>query len=654
MKKDMRLSKKVRVLFLTIIVLFTISSVDAQNGNVWASVDDLTKLENSTVFSDLSKKMNIKYEQALSNSRNASLLKVYEFTCDCENSDLYIALQKVDELKGIEYGPQYEALSLPNDYNAVYNPLWSLDLISAEGAWDLTHGDSSINVAVSDRNYYIDHEELIGKVNYYYPYNTLPQNHGTAVAITVAGNTNNGVGLSSIGYDLSLNLYRMSYNEVLAASYAGAQVINLSWTSGCIFNQYFQFVINEVYDNGTFIVAAAGNGVTCGGPDALVYPSAFDNVFAVTSIGEDDNHERVIGNPNTAHQHNATVDLCAPGYDVPISEYPYYYAAGNGSSFAAPFVTGTVGLMLSVNPCLSNWEIEQILKQSADDIYALNQDYDGLLGAGRLNAEHAVSLASNGVSNTQPCGQPIVECDQNQSVWAGLCQTTFWGYTDVYAKADFEAINSGGYGVISSVWTDHNGNIVANGNNTSILTNASSAITGEYVTNTYRVTSTDEYGCEVSDDVDVTTYNVACKPNINESLTNPFETEILVCSKVGVDCYPYSDVEHLLNNFSHTRLGPCDAISDCEGYDNFITASNDLEESTLKVYPNPSNGTFNIATGGDKVIDRVEIYNNMGQMIISKFNASSFEIDLTDQSKGLYFLKVFMNDDVVTSVVSYL
>jgi len=177
-------------------------------------------------------------------------------------------------------------------------------------------------------------------------------------------------------------------------------------------------------------------------------------------------------------------------------------------------------------------------------------------------------------------------------------------------------------------------------------------ITGEYVTNSYRLTSTDEYGCEVSDDVDVITYNVACKPNINESLINPFETEILVCSKVGVDCYPYSDVEHLLNNFSHTSLGPCDANVRCEEYDYLITGSNDLEKSTLKVYPNPSNGIFNISSDDNKPIERIEIYNNMGQKIISKFSASSFEIDLTNQSKGLYFVKVFMNDEVVTSVVS--
>ena len=48
-----------------------------------------------------------------------------------------------------------------------------------------------------------------------------PQGHGTAVAITAAGATNNGVGISSIGYDTKLAFYQMNFDEVLAASYAG-------------------------------------------------------------------------------------------------------------------------------------------------------------------------------------------------------------------------------------------------------------------------------------------------------------------------------------------------------------------------------------------------------------------------------------------------
>jgi subtilisin family serine protease len=45
--------------------------------------------------------------------------------------------------------------------------------------------------------------------------------------------------------------------------------------------------------------------------------------------------------------------ISAPGEAV-VTTYPYNtYAAGWGTSFSAPFVSGTVALMASVNPLLS-------------------------------------------------------------------------------------------------------------------------------------------------------------------------------------------------------------------------------------------------------------------------------------------------------------
>ena len=654
MKKTKRLSLKLKALMASFILISS-SHLNAQTATVWGSVDNLKELERSAEYLDVAKTLNIKHQKALSNSRKAALLKVYEFSCDCNEAELYTAINKVGEIKGVEYGPKYESLALPNDYNITFNPLWSLDLINAEGAWDYTHGDPNINVSISDQNFFPNHEELIGKINYYDGTNTSSQTHGTAVAITVAGNTNNGVGLSSIGYDLGLWCYQMNYNEVLAASQAGARVINLSWASGCTYNQYTQDVINEVYyDNGTFIVAAAGNGTTCGGPNNLVYPSAYDNVFSVTSIGINDNHERIgmpIGNPNLTHQHNATVDLCAPGYDVPISAAPAWYLNGNGSSYASPFITGTVGLMLSVNPCLSNLEIETFLKQSAVNIDALNPNYVGLLGAGRLNAGAAVEMALNSPSNTNPCGDTI--CDTTQmSVWAGLCQTTFWGYTDAYAEVELSGTTSGGYGVTSSVWTNANGNVIGTDNSISFLTNASSVGMGDYITSTYTLTYTDEFGCSVSDDVEVTTYNVICsKPNAYlNTIPNVNKRRIMVCSKGGFRCVPYFSVANVLAACSNCKLGPCDAIRDCKG--GGVPRNASFESASIKVYPNPSHGAINIVSNENELIEKIEIYNHMGQLIETKYNAYNFEIDLTKQSTGLYFVKAYIGDQILSSVVS--
>jgi hypothetical protein len=377
----------------TLISLVTVVSF-AQKSSVWATVENVDQLQrNPQILSIMSElHTDLTYYKAFPSSKQEKLQNVFEFTCDCDVTDLYFLLSRVNVLNGVEYGPTYQTLEVPNDYSLVSTTNWALDLIGAQTAWGFTHGDSSINVAVSDQNFYTNHEELTGKINYYDNTNTATRTHGTAVAAIVAGNTNNSVGLSSIGYNTTLSLYRMNFNDMLIASYSGAKVINLSWASGCSFNTYAQQAIDEVYNNGTFIVASAGNGTTCGSPNALVYPASYNHVFAVTSVGSQDNIERTIGNPNTRHQTNSSVDICAPGHNVPLTAAPGWYLNNSGTSFAAPYVTGTVALMLAVKPDLTNSEIDSILRLSAKNIDTLNPSYVGKIGAGRLNSGLAVQI----------------------------------------------------------------------------------------------------------------------------------------------------------------------------------------------------------------------------------------------------------------------
>ena len=141
------------------------------------------------------------------------------------------------------------------------------------------------------------------------------------------------------------------------------------------------------------IVASAGNGSTCNNASNLVYPASFENVLSVTSIGPNDNHERFTGNAASTHQHNAMVDLSAPGYDVAISTASGVYVSGTGSSYAAAYVSGAAALVLSVKPCLAVADLVQILKSSTDVINTINPQYTGLIGTGRLNVEAAIQLA---------------------------------------------------------------------------------------------------------------------------------------------------------------------------------------------------------------------------------------------------------------------
>ena len=348
-------------------------------------------------------------DQALPSSRNKSLRKVYELSSNSNQNDLENSLRNfVTAVSGIYPAPVYDTLHTPNDYNIVPGiNNYALNLINSQTAWDITLGDSNVVIAITDQSYNPTHSELAGKYAYINAGTSTPT-HGTAVAILAAGNTNNNNGLSSIGYNCKLALYLMSYNEILNAAYAGAKVINISWTSGCFYNNYAEQVINEAYGVGAFLVAAAGNGTTCSNPTAYVYPAAFDNVFSVTSIGPLDNHMKILNDPTSTHQHNDKVDLSAPGYDVAINPAENWYLNSSGTSFAAPIVSGTVGLMLSVNPCLSRIDIDTILKISSVNIDSLNPTYIGLIGAGRLNAQAAVQLASGWASQPMSVtSQPI-------------------------------------------------------------------------------------------------------------------------------------------------------------------------------------------------------------------------------------------------------
>ncbi len=397
---------KTITLFFALILGGLTSYTFGQRSKLWAQINDLSAIpvmnadgvlssSNAAFNASISSNSITSVTQALPASKQEKLQRVFEIECECTEEVLLNALTSIPFITGIEQAPNYQVLYTPNDYNLGVANNYALDLINAQGAWDLTQGNASFKIGISDQNVNPAHEELTGKIVSYNASNNATPTHGNAVCAIAAGNTNNNLGLSSIGFNSSIAFYQMNYNELLAATYSGIRVLNLSWTSGCFFNQYEQDLVTEVYNNGTFIIAAAGNGNTCSSADALVYPAAYANVFAVTSIGDLDNHEQVSGDPLSTHQHNQMVDLSAPGYNVAIVPANGWYLNSSGTSYAAPFVTGTVALMLAINPCLGNLDIEFILKNSAINIDALNPLYAGKIGSGRLNAAAAVLMAQN-------------------------------------------------------------------------------------------------------------------------------------------------------------------------------------------------------------------------------------------------------------------
>ncbi len=223
--------------------------------------------------------------------------------------------------------------------------------------------------------------------------------HGTHVAGLAGAVTNNGIGIASVGYSVSVMPVKATgdaasdnistgWDGILYAAHAGADIINCSW-GGPGYSSYAQNIINSVYNTyGAIVVAAAGNGDDSGNPtDEPHYPSGYQNVVSVTALNSSDIFSWAnYGAPDPANNFYG-VDIAAPGESI----YSTYltkvnsYASLSGTSMASPLVASCLGLIKSVYPDSTNdWLVSRLLEHT-DPIDALNPDYAGQLGSGRVN-----------------------------------------------------------------------------------------------------------------------------------------------------------------------------------------------------------------------------------------------------------------------------
>jgi hypothetical protein len=349
---------------------------------------------------------------------------------------------KIDALKSPDIDTVMEtndpiSLTTPDDYYNCFTcggwPQASnhLDLINAQGAWDITTGLSCIKIGIVDENFQ-QHEDLDSKVittsrtASIAPLTTyMPSTHGVNVAGMAGAITNNNTGISSLGYNTSLSYYDIGYNGILNALYDRCQVVNCSW-----FDHYSSSLeqppsdVNDILYVAHFlritIVAAAGNN-NSGTPTDYFYPASYDGVISVTSVGS----QFDVGDPNNAnwkdchrqftdpnyyrynetHQHNDRVDICAPGYWIETTARNNAYGNTGGTSFAAPQVSAAAALLYSINPYFTTEEIEAYLKNNAANIYGVHDNYlwTGMLGAGRLDAGASLQAALNNAYTGNYC-----------------------------------------------------------------------------------------------------------------------------------------------------------------------------------------------------------------------------------------------------------
>jgi subtilisin family serine protease len=288
--------------------------------------------------------------------------------------------------------------------------------------------------------------EFKGKIRRFLK-SSFVKGHGLSIASIAAGQGDNGYGVPGVCYDCSIFSTRYgnfgNFEFLMELSRQGARVINCSWT-GTFRNNKVQAQVDTMFNNGTIIVAAAGNRRWSANHGKIsYYPASYDHIISVSSVmykyekpqdnilfessgapyaenirgylgrtmgfKDLDTTEATHIYPITITSLNKDVDLLAPSYGMfsyskTLKNNKVTYIGNEATSPSTPLVTGTIGLMFSLYPCLPTDEVESILKMTAtniDDIEA-NKPYAGMYGAGMLNTGRAVEMVFDMFAEKDP------------------------------------------------------------------------------------------------------------------------------------------------------------------------------------------------------------------------------------------------------------
>lgn len=319
---------------------------------------------------------------------------------------------------------------------------WYLDAIGAYAAWEMTQGSEDVVVAVVDNGFDLKHPEFAGKV--VYPYNVLTQNsnlrpittneglnaHGTHVAATAVGNCNNESGLLGIAPDCKLMPVQVGNDNpdgamsntailegVLYAIDNGADIVNVSLgmcapdaVKGMSESQQLNYISNsfkeeeemweKVFEKAgerdCIIVFAAGNDNIISGVDPKKRNSSTIRVSAVGPNRAKADFSN-FGRYRSLNRDYSTVS--APGVAIYSASPNNQYIYLQGTSMAAPIVSGTLALMKSSDRSLSAATAIRILQETGTDV--------GPAIGPEINVAKAVAAAKGDVNNA-----PIVNCDK--------------------------------------------------------------------------------------------------------------------------------------------------------------------------------------------------------------------------------------------------
>lgn len=269
----------------------------------------------------------------------------------------------------VESDPQYRPTQ----------PLWQLQRLQPERVWPITRGEG-VTVAVVDTGVEAAHPQLEGQIvdaaDFASGQGSATEDclgHGTMVAGIIAAKQVEGLTFYGVAPDAKLMALRQTGPNggntdglAEAVRYAvdnGADIINVSITSPTN-DSDLENAVRYAAENDVVVVAAAGNDLESGQAQdcEVCYPAAYDDyVLAVGAVKPKDA-------PADVSHAGHYVDVAAPGEEI-ISTGPLPgagYLGNNGTSFAAPYVSGVAALVRSHYPEMPAAEVVRRLVLTAD------------------------------------------------------------------------------------------------------------------------------------------------------------------------------------------------------------------------------------------------------------------------------------------------
>ncbi len=320
----------------------------------------------------------------------------------------------------VERSRRLTSLARPDD--PLYDAQWSHQLTGIESAWGaIGVGGPDTTVAVLDDGVDARHPDLVQRVREQRTFaggasalrrtgtdnRQCDSSHGTHVAGIVGAQGSDGAGVSGVLWDVALLDYAVftedgagcgaSEADVVAAlqtaARAGVDVVNLSLGSpGGTCSTAFQTAIDAARAAGAVVVAAAGNS-QLEAPGETSVPASCNGVISVGAVTAD-------GRVADYSSNNRFVDVVAPGGNSRTSFTDGVLSTvgdnghdwREGTSMAAPYVSGLAALLRSARPSLTPDQVEGLIEAGAET----GDGRDGAYGWGLVSAERTAQALVRG------------------------------------------------------------------------------------------------------------------------------------------------------------------------------------------------------------------------------------------------------------------